>query len=110
MSEGQGRFILSCLKTLIEEDKRSIEVKPEVVQDYNEAIDERLNRMVWTEPGLVSRFRNSTGRVITNHPWTLLEFWERTRSPQMDDFIIDGAGRTDTGEAMPENHPARSMA
>lgn len=111
MSEGQGRFILSCLKTLIEEDKRSIEVKPEVVQEYNEAIDERLNRMVWTEPGLVSRFRNSTGRVITNHPWTLLEFWERTRSPRMDDFIIDGgAGRTDTGETLPENHPARSMA
>ncbi|BCW83986.1 monooxygenase [Arthrobacter sp. NicSoilE8] len=111
MSEGQGRFILTCLKTLIEEDKRSIEVKPEVVQEYNEAIDERLNRMVWTEPGLVSRFRNSTGRVITNHPWTLLEFWERTRSPKMDDFIIDGgAARTDAGETMTENHPARSMA
>lgn len=111
MSEGQGRFILACLKTLIEEDKRSIEVKPEVVQEYNQAIDERLNRMVWTEPGLVSRFRNSTGRVITNHPWTLLEFWERTRSPKMDEFIFDGgAGRTDAGETMTENHPARSMA
>ncbi|QQQ64393.1 flavin-containing monooxygenase [Paenarthrobacter ureafaciens] len=91
MSEGQGRFIMTCLKTLVEQDKRSITIKPEVVDAYNRTIDERLDRMVWTEPGLTSRFRNSAGRVITNHPWTLLEFWERTRSAQVEDFILDPA-------------------
>lgn len=94
MSEGQGRFIMSCLKTLIEQHQRSVVIKPEVVEEYNETIDERLDRMVWTQPGVHSRFRNSTGRVVTNHPWTLLEFWERTRSPRPDDFIFEPASPT----------------
>lgn len=106
MSEGQGRFIMTCLKTLIEDDKRSVTIKPEVVDAYNQTIDERLGRMVWTEPGLTSRFRNTTGRVVTNHPWTLLEFWERTRSPKMADFIVEP--RMDDAED--GNDGSRSMS
>lgn len=89
MSEGQGRFIMTCLKYLIEDEHRSITVKPSVVDDYNDLIDARIDQMVWTEPGLASRFKNSRGRVVTNHPFTLLEFWERSKSPRPELFSFD---------------------
>lgn len=92
MSESQGRFVMTALKYLIEQDLSSISIRPDVAHNYNDTIDRLMERMVWTEPGVLSRFHNSKGRVLTNHPFTLVEFFDRTRSPQLKDFSIEPRG------------------
>ena len=42
-----------------------------------------MTRMVWTEPGIQSRYRNHAHRVVTNHPWSLQQFWDLTRKPDL---------------------------
>lgn len=45
-----------------------------------------MTRMVWSEPGVRSRYRNAAGRIVTNHPWTLQRFWELTRAADLEDY------------------------
>src|SRR5580698_7100584 len=67
-----------------------IECRREVFEAYNAEIDDRHSRMIWTRPGITNWYRNSSGRVVTNSPFTLLEYWQMTRTPSMDDFVVQG--------------------
>ena len=46
--------------------------------------------MVWRHPRVHSYYNNASGRVTTNMPWKLLDYWRMTREPALDDFIVDG--------------------
>ena len=58
---------------------------------YNEKLDAMLNRMVWTNEGVTNWYQNKRGRVTTNSPWRLVEYWEMTREPDPAAFdFTDG--------------------
>jgi 4-hydroxyacetophenone monooxygenase len=42
--------------------------------------------MAWGAPNVNSWYKNAKGRVTQNWPFSLLEFWQRTRSPDPEDF------------------------
>jgi len=42
--------------------------------------------MAWGSPRVQSWYKNSQGRVTQNWPYTLLEFWRRTRTLNPDDY------------------------
>lgn len=86
ISECQGRLILCCLKGMIENGLASIDLRHEVSDEYNHKLDTQLERMVWAEAGLESRFKNPAGRIVSTHPWTLRQFWEWTKSIPLSDF------------------------
>lgn len=88
MSECQGRLILSCLKGMIENELASIDLRAEVSDEYNAKMDAQLERMVWSEAGVDSRFKNHAGRIVSTHPWTLRQFWEWTQSVPLSDFNL----------------------
>jgi 4-hydroxyacetophenone monooxygenase len=35
-----------------------------------------------------SYYNNDAGRVTTNMPWKLVDYWRMTREPELDDFIV----------------------
>jgi 4-hydroxyacetophenone monooxygenase len=88
MSECQGRFVLGCLKIMIERGARTLEIRRAVADRYNAEMDAALEQMVWSSEGLDSRYHNAEGRIVMNHPWTIGRFWELTRTVRPDDLLL----------------------
>lgn len=88
VAECQADYVAECIHEMIRHDIRIMECRADVCAEYNHAIDRDLEKMVWTEPGVASRYRNQEGRIVTNHPWTLQHFWELTRRPNLADYDI----------------------
>ncbi len=85
-SECGVRYILGCLRTLLESDKRAMEVRKDVHDEFNERVDAENRAMAWGWSNVNSWYKNSTGRVAQNWPFTLLEYWQRTLEPDPADY------------------------
>jgi 4-hydroxyacetophenone monooxygenase len=88
LSECALRYTLGLLGLMASAGVTEIECRRDVFEAYNARIDDRHSRMIWTRPGITNWYRNSSGRVVTNSPFTLLEYWQMTRTPSLDDFIV----------------------
>ena len=88
-SECQVRYILGCLKFMIEGDHRSIECRKDVHDDYNELVDRMHAEMVWAHKRVRSWYRNAAGRVTSVSPWRLVDYWKLTREPKREDFLFE---------------------
>lgn len=89
--ECQVRYIMKCLAALKDNDARSMEVREDAFNAYNTEIEDRLSRMIWTQKGISTWYKNSAGRVITNAPYTMREYWAETHDPRPEDFIYSKA-------------------
>lgn len=87
-SECEVRYIMGCLKLLLENGKTAMECKQAVHDAYNEKIDRGNLEMAWGSPNVRSWYKNSKGRVTQNWPFTLLEFWSQTQAPNPADYNI----------------------
>jgi len=89
-SECGVRYILGCLKLLLEGDHRALDVRPEVHDEFNRLVDDENRAMVWGASDVNSWYKNDRGRVAQNWPFTLLEYWQRTLAPDPGDYeLID---------------------
>jgi len=89
-SECEMRYILGCFALMMKEGKSTMECRQDVHDAYNELIDEGNLNMAWGAPNVRSWYKNKHGRVTQNWPFTMREFWQRTRFPNPDDYIISG--------------------
>ena len=69
----------------------SLECRRDVHDEFNRQVDEQHGRMVWSHPGMETYYRNPAGRVVTNWPWRVVDYWERTRAADLDDFVLEPA-------------------
>lgn len=91
IAECQIRYIIDLLSRMTQGKVGSIEVKEKVHSDYNKQVDAIHANMVWTHPGMRTYYRNSQGRVVTNIPWRIVEYWEKTKEANLDDYICLGS-------------------
>ncbi len=89
LAECQVHYILGLVQQLRGEGRRAAEVRADVHDRYNELIDAKLKQLSWSHPSVHTWYKNSAGRIITNQPWTLLEYWRLTRNPQLSEFILN---------------------
>jgi 4-hydroxyacetophenone monooxygenase len=87
-SECEVRYILGCIALLLDTGRRALDPKPEVHDAYNRRIDEGNALMAWGAPNVRSWYKNAKGRVTQNWPFSLLEFWQRTRTPDPADYRL----------------------
>jgi 4-hydroxyacetophenone monooxygenase len=87
-SECEIRYILGCIALLLKEHRSALEPKQAVHDAFNIEVDEANVNMAWGAPNVRSWYKNEKGRVTQNWPFTLREFWERTRTPDPDDFEL----------------------
>lgn len=87
-SECEANYITQSVKLLLESGSRSIECKPDVYEDYNSDVDETNRSMAWGASTVNTWYKNEKGRITQNWPFSLLEFWERTRSVDPSDYIL----------------------
>ncbi len=91
IAECQARYITDLLVRAIEAGVGSLECRQDVHDEFNRQVDEQHGRMVWSHPGMETYYRNPAGRVVTNWPWRVVDYWERTRAADLDDFLLEPA-------------------
>lgn len=87
IAEAQVRYIVESISRLVTDDLASIECRPEPYERYNEELDAANDAMVYAMDGVDSYYRNTSGRVVTNSPWPVREYWSRTAHPEPSDFV-----------------------
>ncbi|MEP6389937.1 MAG: NAD(P)/FAD-dependent oxidoreductase [Halioglobus sp.] len=85
-SECEVRYILGCLALLLQSEGKGLDVKQEVHDRYNLWIDEGNSGMAWGQSGVNTWYKNASGKITQNWPFTLLEFWQQTRVPDAEDY------------------------
>jgi 4-hydroxyacetophenone monooxygenase len=86
--ELQVRYIMQCLREMIERNKSTMEVRQVLHDEYNRRVDELHDRMVWTHPNVKNWYKDERGRVVGLAPWRLVDFWKMTSAMNPDDFIF----------------------
>jgi 4-hydroxyacetophenone monooxygenase len=84
--ECQIRYILGCIDLLLEKNHKIMDCRQEPFEEYNSNVDTEHSKMVWTHDKVNSWYRNGNGRVITNSPWRLVDYWNFTKEPIEKDY------------------------
>jgi 4-hydroxyacetophenone monooxygenase len=88
-SECQIRYIMGCISAVVENGHGAIECRPEVHDAYNRRLQAELDTMVWSHPSIRhSWYRNDEGRIYILSPWRLVDYWEWTKVPALEEFTL----------------------
>jgi 4-hydroxyacetophenone monooxygenase len=85
-SELSTKYILSAILSLLESQKGSLEVMSDAFEIYNARVDETNARRAWGYSSVNSWYKNKTGRVTQNYPFTIAEYWQRTNQFDADSY------------------------
>lgn len=88
-SECEVRYVLEGLRLLLSRGLRTMDVRQEVHDEYNAAVDEANARMVWGAADVSSWYKSPSGRVAQNWPFSLLDYWRRTLRPDPADYHLE---------------------
>jgi 4-hydroxyacetophenone monooxygenase len=88
-AECQVRYVMSVLEQMLDGDLGAVECRQDAHDDYVARVDAAHAKMIWTHPGMDTWYRNARGRVVTNSPWRLVEYWEMTRRADLAAFTIE---------------------
>ena len=87
-SECEVDYILECVRLLLEQGSRALDCRPGAHDAYNRRIDAANAQMAWGAATVNTWYRNAKGRISQNWPGNLLEYWQQTRAPKIDDYEI----------------------
>lgn len=94
--ESQARYITQMCTRLIEQGAGAFEVRRDVHDAYNDSVDAQHGKMIWSHQGMDTWYRNANGRIVTNSPWRVVDYWKLTREVDPEDFVFEPA--TESGE------------
>ena len=86
--ECQVNYVVRVIAAMIGCGYASIECRRDVHDEYNERVDAEHEQLVWRHHRVHSYYNNSRGRVTTNMPWKLFDYWRMTHEPSLDDFVV----------------------
>jgi hypothetical protein len=82
--ERQARYIRQAVEHLNRPDVSYVDVRPEVERRYDEEVQRRLRKSVWSMCS--SWYRQDNGRVTTNWPGLVSEYHRRTKRLDLTDY------------------------
>lgn len=85
--ECQIGYVIDTIKQMFENNLCEVECREDVNDDYNDRVQKRHQELIWTHWGVTTYVRNSSGKVVGNNPWSLVEFWSMLRRANLSDFI-----------------------
>jgi cation diffusion facilitator CzcD-associated flavoprotein CzcO len=88
MIESQIQHVLSCLRLIARDKAATIEVSEPAQRRYNDAMQRRLRRAVWSEGGCHSWYLDAAGVNRTLWPGFTFEYWARTRRARPADYAV----------------------
>jgi 4-hydroxyacetophenone monooxygenase len=87
-SECEVHYILGCIREMLERGLTAIEPTVEAHDAYNAEVDAQNLRMAWGASSVNTWYKNAAGRITQNWPFTLLDFWQRTREPDLEHYEV----------------------
>jgi hypothetical protein len=87
--EAQAAYIRQALQQLMAHRARSIEVRREVEQASDRALQARFAGTAWTRCD--SWYRDESGRIVANWPGYMREYFEQTQSLDPSEFEFTSA-------------------
>ena len=91
MLEAQVRYIMSCLRQMGERAISSVDVRAEVLEEYDREIQQRLADSSWA--AVSDSWYVHAGRVTNNWPGRTTEYRRRLRHCHLDHYELTFAGR-----------------
>jgi 4-hydroxyacetophenone monooxygenase len=86
-TEFQLRYALQGIERLTSGAAKSVEVRQDVCDEYNNKVDTTMSGMIWSHRGTKSYFRNDAGRVVVNSPWKYIDYWRMSLEYQPSEYI-----------------------
>jgi len=99
--ECQIRYIVDLLCAMVERGIASVDVRRDVCDEYNRKVDEAHSKMIWSHGGMQTYYRNARGRVVTNSPWRIVDYWRMTHEADLDEYICRPAVESPLAAAVP---------
>ncbi|MCW3464999.1 flavin-containing monooxygenase [Chitinophaga nivalis] len=88
ISEFQVRYIITCMKEMLENDYSAIEPLQTAYAAYNAKVDAQLEKLVWNHPKVNSWYNSWPGkRSATNLPFSIADYRQLLLQPDMAAFI-----------------------
>jgi 4-hydroxyacetophenone monooxygenase len=88
LAECQTRYFMGLLQALRNKPIRSVECRQDVHDRYNQEIDHLLGQLSWSHPSVSTWYKNAKGRIVTNQPWSLLDYWRLTYEAKLSDYHL----------------------
>lgn len=95
MIECQTRYIMGCLRALQKRGLKYLNLRREVMEDFNQRLQSELQRTIWAAPER-SWYKDDKGRITNNWSGSTARYWWRTRRARLGAFHAEplaGAGR-----------------
>lgn len=83
------RYFCRVITETIESGAKSFEVSREAYDQYNADLDAKLKTKLWEEEAYAGGYYiNQHGRPGVSMPWSLQEFYEMIRTPDMTEYVL----------------------
>ncbi len=86
-AECQVGYIIECLRAMFDHKWKRMEVRGEAVREFIDEVSAELEHYVWSLPGISNWFRGSRNRVTTLIPKRLVDLWQESKTPKLNDYI-----------------------
>ncbi|HTR73938.1 MAG TPA: NAD(P)-binding domain-containing protein [Solirubrobacterales bacterium] len=97
VAECDARYIVNLLVTMCERGDGAVECRADVHDRWVAEVDAAHDEMVWSHPGMSTYYRNSAGRIVTNLPWRVVDYWSMTQEVDLDDYVFEPRAGASTG-------------
>ncbi len=87
-SECSVTYIMDGIRQLLSARQRTMECREDVFWAYNREVDEANRHMAWGASTVNTWYKNALGRVSQNWPFSLREYWQRTRRVSPSDYVF----------------------
>jgi cation diffusion facilitator CzcD-associated flavoprotein CzcO len=84
--EAQAGYVLSALRATRWRGVRAVDVRRDVMDDYNRELQEALAGTIWSD-GCQSYFKNANGKIATQLPQTSSWYAQRTKHFRMREYV-----------------------
>jgi cation diffusion facilitator CzcD-associated flavoprotein CzcO len=85
MVECQVRYVVQCLRRIVREGLRELDVRPDAMDRDSEEVQRKARQSVWSAD-CTSWYKTVDGRITNNWPDFTVRYWWRTLSPRWRDY------------------------
>jgi 4-hydroxyacetophenone monooxygenase len=87
-NEMQVRYTMKLIGQMVDQGLVSVECRQDAFDRYAAEVDAALEATVYSHPKAHGYYRNKNGRIIGSSPWEYIEYWRRTRTPDLADYDV----------------------
>lgn len=100
MFESQVNYIVKCIQALIEIEPKYMDIKKATMIQFNMQLQHEVKQTVW-DSNCGSWYKNASGKITNNWPHTTVNYWWRTRNPDLNEFHLEKSSYAE--EALPKD-------